>query len=76
MKCKYCGCTEGKPCFGGCAWAKPNVCTNCVLVPHNIKQAVEAYLTDPNVESLELVITEYPQNTHKKKIEQRFLILK
>ena len=71
MKCKYCGCNEGKPCLGGCGWAFPGVCTNCVLVPHNIKESIEAYLTDPEVICLELMITR-----EKQKKKEGFLIIK
>lgn len=28
--CRGCGCSELDPCPGGCAWAKPGLCTNCV----------------------------------------------
>lgn len=28
--CRGCGCTELDPCPGGCAWAEPGLCTNCV----------------------------------------------
>ena len=70
MKCKYCGCSDGKACVGGCAWAFPNVCTNCVLVPHNIRQAIEAYLGDPKVIDVELIIT------NKDKSKQGFKITK
>ena len=76
MKCKYCGCTDGQACVGGCSWVAKNVCSSCVLPSIKLKGVFNAYASDPNVESIELVITEYPQNTHKKKTEQRFLILK
>lgn len=29
MTCKRCGCTNEKPCPGGCAWSLPDVCTRC-----------------------------------------------
>ncbi len=28
--CRGCGCSELDPCPGGCAWAEPDLCTNCV----------------------------------------------
>ena len=30
MTCKRCGCTEDRPCPGGCAWSLPDVCSRCV----------------------------------------------
>lgn len=28
--CRVCGCTELLPCYGGCAWVKPDLCSACV----------------------------------------------
>ncbi|TET75171.1 MAG: hypothetical protein E3J56_01095 [Candidatus Aminicenantes bacterium] len=70
MKCKYCSCTDDKPCTGGCAWAFKNVCTSCVLVPHNTRKAIEAFLSDPEVESVELFI-----KRKKEKRKEGFLII-
>lgn len=64
MKCRYCGCTDGHACPGGCAWAQKDVCTNCVLTSHNIKAAAEAYYSDPDNEMVELIIT--PKKGKKK----------
>lgn len=30
MTCKRCGCTQGTPCPGGCAWSLPDVCSRCL----------------------------------------------
>ncbi len=32
--CRVCGCTDGRPCRGGCWWTSPGLCSNCdALVP-------------------------------------------
>ena len=28
--CRVCGCSEAAACEGGCAWARPDLCTACV----------------------------------------------
>lgn len=28
--CIACGCTNDRPCPGGCIWAGPNLCSRCV----------------------------------------------
>lgn len=28
--CQSCGCTEHRPCDGGCAWLTPDLCSRCV----------------------------------------------
>lgn len=28
--CRVCGCTNARPCEGGCSWAQPNLCDRCV----------------------------------------------
>jgi hypothetical protein len=28
--CRVCGCTESRPCPGGCAWSAPDACSACV----------------------------------------------
>jgi hypothetical protein len=28
--CRYCACSQNDACPGGCGWAKPDVCTECV----------------------------------------------
>ena len=33
--CRECGCTDDNPCDGGCSWAGPDICSNCV--PLNIE---------------------------------------
>jgi hypothetical protein len=30
MACRVCGCSQLDPCEGGCAWAAPGLCTNCL----------------------------------------------
>lgn len=30
LHCRRCGCTEDYACIGGCDWAKPGICTECV----------------------------------------------
>ena len=30
MCCRVCGCTDDKPCAGGCSWAGEDLCTACV----------------------------------------------
>jgi hypothetical protein len=30
MTCRGCGCTDDRPCEGGCSWAAPNVCSRCI----------------------------------------------
>jgi hypothetical protein len=30
MTCKRCGCTQEKPCPGGCAWSLPDLCSKCL----------------------------------------------
>lgn len=29
-KCDGCGCTDSEACLGGCSWAAPAICSNCV----------------------------------------------
>lgn len=33
--CRECGCTDDRACEGGCYWAGPDICSNCV--PLNIE---------------------------------------
>jgi hypothetical protein len=28
-QCVVCGCSESRPCVGGCVWATPNLCSQC-----------------------------------------------
>jgi hypothetical protein len=30
MRCRICGCSEERACVGGCVWAAPNLCSQCV----------------------------------------------
>ena len=30
MKCVFCDCTDAQACPGGCSWALPEVCSQCV----------------------------------------------
>jgi hypothetical protein len=30
MKCRICGCTDTQACRGGCSWAAPEICSQCV----------------------------------------------
>lgn len=70
-KCRYCGCTDGHACVGGCTWTAKNVCSNCILPSSKLKGAFNAYASDPETASIELVIS-------RKKSKQivRFLIIK
>ena len=27
--CRECGCSDDKPCEGGCYWAEPDLCSRC-----------------------------------------------
>jgi len=71
MKCKYCGCTDGHSCVGGCTWVLKNVCSKCVLNSRNLKGAFNAYSSDPETESVELII-----KRKKSKQVVGFLIIK
>ena len=68
MECKYCGCTDKQACTGGCSWAEDNVCSNCVCGTKTIKKELEAYLSDPEVVKIEIVITNLAET------ERRFLV--
>lgn len=67
MKCKYCGCTEDKPCAGGCFWAKDDVCSNCIYSLGSLETLTGSYLTDPDIVSA--VITFTDQNGEKTSFE-------
>lgn len=32
IACRYCGCTDGTPCFPGEWWVRPGVCSSCVAI--------------------------------------------
>lgn len=54
MKCKYCGCTDGHACTGGCSWVLPNVCSNCVIPTGRLRKFIIAYLEDQNIDHIEV----------------------
>ncbi len=29
-RCRGCGCTDDRACFGGCSWVEPDLCSQCV----------------------------------------------
>lgn len=70
MKCKYCGCTDGNGCMGGCSWIKKDVCSNCVIKVNSCNKEIEAYLDDPNTKEIFITIVE------KNKSESRLEIIK
>lgn len=39
-RCMSCGCSESRACSGGCAWAKPKLCTRCAIA--DFKEALVA----------------------------------
>jgi len=70
MKCKYCGCTDGHACPGGCYWIKPNVCSNCIIRVNQCHKEIEAYLDDPTTKEIFITIVD------KKGAESKLEIIK
>lgn len=58
MKCKYCGCTDEKACTGGCFWAKPEVCSNCLYSLETLETLAGRYLDDPNIKKVVITFTD------------------
>lgn len=58
MKCKYCGCTDEKPCVGGCSWAKDEVCSNCIYSLGSLETLAGKYLEDPNIVKAVITFTD------------------
>ena len=56
MKCEYCGCTDGRGCLNGCSWILPGVCSNCVVNVTNVSRELLAYIKDPDVKKIEVLI--------------------
>lgn len=50
--CKFCGCSDGHACLGGCHWVEPNVCSNCVTRVNQVHKELEAYLDDPDIKEV------------------------
>ncbi len=46
QKCKFCGCTDARPCAGGCAWAEPGLCSTCAKTYHTGELAMAANLIE------------------------------
>jgi hypothetical protein len=69
-KCKYCGCTDGHACTGGCSWVLPDVCSSCIVTTGRLKKFVEAFLGDPNVEHIEIHMI-----NHKGETDSKFQII-
>jgi hypothetical protein len=50
IQCVGCGCTDSRPCPGGCAWAAVNedegigLCTNCAVLPLDELLAAEGLI--------------------------------
>lgn len=51
MKCKGCGCTDGRACTGGCSWVKSGWCSKCVLSPSKAKKLIDVSEKDLELKS-------------------------
>jgi hypothetical protein len=43
MACSKCGCSETRPCSGGCGWAAEKICSNCVDAAAIAAPRIEVY---------------------------------
>lgn len=57
--CRYCGCTDGAACRGGCRWVTGDVCSRCAIIFQTGQlQAIStviAMIEQDNLSSLELL---------------------
>lgn len=69
-KCRFCGCTDGHGCPGGCYWVGPNICSFCVMGIPGIEKELKVYMDDPDVKEIIVTIK------NEDKTEKKFIVLK
>ncbi len=69
-RCRFCGCTDGKGCLGGCYWVGPNICSNCVMKIPGIEKELKKYLDDPAADEIIVTIK------NKDKSSSKFIVIK
>ena len=59
--CRFCGCTESRPCANGCAWYDARTCTVCAKTlhlgqVHAITKLIEAFSdAPPEIDTVQLI---------------------